>query len=60
MTNRMELVDMGHLVDMVDMVDMMDMVHMVDIMDMVDMVIILMPGFVFDILVSLNWRELFF
>ena len=45
--------------DMVDMLGMMDMVDMVDMMDMVDVVIILMPGFAQDILVSLNWRELF-
>ena len=47
---------MGHIMDMVDMVGMM---YMVDIIDMMDMVIILMPGFAQDILVSLNWRELF-
>ena len=45
--------------DMVDMLGMMDMVDMVDMMDMVDVVVILLPGFAQDILVSLNWRELF-
>ena len=41
------------------MVHIMDMVDMLGMMDMVDVVIILMPGFTQDILVSLNWRELF-
>ena len=49
----------GHIMDMVDMLGMMDMVDMVVMMDIVDVVIILMPGFSQDILVSLNWRELF-
>ena len=51
---------MVHIMDIVDMLGMMDMVDMVDMMDMVDVVIILMPGFAQDILVSLNWREIFF
>ena len=50
---------MGHIMDMVDMVGMMYMVDIIDMMDVVDMVIILMPGFAQDILVSQNGRELF-
>ena len=55
----MDMVDMLGMMDMVDMLGIMDMVDMVDMMDMVDVVIILMPGFAQDGLVSLDWKELF-